>query len=454
MIQLSDLAAWLQVDLLGQDYEISQVVTDSRCVTPGALFVAIMGPSHDGHDYLKEACERGAVAAIVARPCSESMSYLFVGDTLSTYARIAAYFRHNASCPVVALTGTCGKTTVKSMLGHVLSHFGETLMTHANHNNQVGVPQTLVRLKAKHEFAVVEVGANHVGEIEQMATVIEPDVALITNVGHGHLEGFGGIHHVMKEKSSLFSHLKPGGIAVINGDQPYQEEMSRRLKHSQKIVTFGLASNAIVRAEDIIVDQQGCASYTLIVHDRVVTKVRLSLLGDHQVSNSLAALAVCYALDINLLQSAARLATLPQVPGRMNPYKLRTGALVIDDSYNANPDSFNVALSVLSRCSSPRVLVMGDMAELGDEAVHFHQVLGQKAKSLNLDQLLAVGDQSAETVRHFGSGGQLFESQDLLLKHLEKLVHNEVSILIKGSNSSQMNKIASVIVKEETEAYV
>ena len=240
----------------------------------------------------------------------------------------------------------------------------------------------------------------------------------------------------------------------MNSDQPYQEEMSKRLRHGQKIVTFGLDAQAVVRAEDILIDQQGCACYTLMVHDRVVTKVHLSLLGEHQVSNSLAALAVCYALDVNLLQASSRLATLPQVPGRMSPYKLRTGALVIDDSYNANPDSFDVALTVLSRCPSPRVLVMGDMEELGDEAAHFHMMLGQKAKMLHIDQLLAVGSKSAEAVKHFGLGGELFESHDLLLKRLDKLVHNKISVLIKGSNSSQMHKVASGIIKEETEAYV
>lgn len=453
MMQLSQIAEWLQVDLLGEDVEVTQVVTDSRCVTPGALFVAIAGPKYNGHDYLKEAKERGAVAAVVSCPSQESLTYLFVGDTLTAYARIAAFFRNNGKCPVVSLTGTCGKTTVKSMLGHVLSGFGETLMTHANHNNQIGVPQTLVRIRDKHEYAVVEVGANHVGEIEQMACVIQPDVALITNIGAGHLQGFGDVQCVMSEKASLLSHLKSTGVAVLNQDQPFFNDLLKRLKHQQPVISFGLSNDAVVRAEDVSLDDSGCAQYNLMIHQKIHSRVILPLLGRHQVMNSLATIAVCLALDLHLSQVVESLKTLPQVPGRMSPYKLRSGALVIDDSYNANPDSFEAALDVLANCPQPQILVMGDMVELGEDAQRFHQKVGLRAKELGIQKILAHGPGSAESVRMFGAEGEIFESHEMLLNRLDALVHNKVSVLIKGSHSSQMHAVAASVLHEETEAY-
>jgi UDP-N-acetylmuramoyl-tripeptide--D-alanyl-D-alanine ligase len=446
MVKLSDLAQWLQVDIQGRDIEITSVVTDSKSVIPGSLFVALSGPNYDGHDFLADAQSRGAVAALVSCPMTGDMSYVFVGDTLRALGRLAAYYRAQVSCPVIGLTGTCGKTTVKAMLAHVLSGVGHTLVTHANHNNQVGVPQTLLRLRSDHDYAVVECGANRIGEIATLAHMVKPNVAIITNVGEGHLLGFGDVSQVVREKSQLLGSLVAEGVAVLNADQPYFASMAKKLSDTQTIVSFGLTASAMVSARDIISDTEARASFMLVVNGRPEGRVHLPLLGAHQVSNALAVVAATMSIGVSMGHIKKALETVPEVPGRMVRREAINEAIILDDTYNANPWSFEVALQTLASYAGDQLLVIGDMAELGNEAKQYHQRLGQRASELGIKKMMACGQWSSYTADAFLGEATIFATRKELVARMRQVLHNEMVVLVKGSNCAKMGEVVEALL--------
>ncbi len=448
-MMLSDLAKHLGVTCAFDEVIFSGVKTDSRAVVPGDFFVALQGPQYDGHDFLSQAKAKGAVAVLVSKPIQIDLPFLMVEHTLPAFGRVGHFFRSQVKCPVIALTGTCGKTTVRTMLAHILSQFGPTLSNAENHNNQIGVPQTLVRLNAEHCFAVVECGTDHHGEIPALSAIVEPDVALITNVDAGHLDGLGSIEQVLKEKSALLGGLKHQGFAILNADQPYLNDMKKHLLGDQKVITFGVSHEAEVRATDVRLGKWGCAHFMLSLRGRPEGEIQLTLPGEHQIANALAAVAVCVSLGLALDKVRKALSSVPQVPGRLVMRKGLHGSLVLDDAYNAGPRSFEAALKVLAASPGKHMLVMGEMRELAEEGERYHRKVGEMALSLGVDRLLAYGDLCRHTVSAFGQGAEYFETRESMLSSLTAMVQEGWTLLIKGSFSTKMSEIVEAILAKD-----
>lgn len=447
MFKLTEIAEWLAVDLNGEDCEINSIVTNSEEVTKGALFVALVGPKHDGHDYVNRAIEKGAVAVMVSRPITQTVSHLLVQDTLLGFAELGRFYRSRVSCPVIGLTGTCGKTTVKAMLAHVLAQQGTTLATQANHNNRVGVPQTLVKLRPEHQYAVVECGINEPGEMACLAKMVEPSIAIITNIGPGHLEGLGDETQVAHEKSQLLDHLRPDGVAILNADQPFLDEMKTKLTGKQKLITFGLSEQAEVRAKEIELDGQGYPRFQLEVNGVDYGVFHLPLLGQYQVLNALVVIAACLELAVPIDAIRSALQTVVGVKGRMHTREGINGAVILDDAYNANPTSFEAALQVLAAHQKKhKVVVMGDMKELGERAEQYHQEIGKQAANLGVDYLLVCGDLSQHAVACFSGNAKTFFDRKELVATLRQLLHNDMVVLVKGSHSSKMDEVVEAVL--------
>ncbi len=449
MKQLSALSAFLQLPKLSHDVPLVGVKTDTRDLHPGELFVALKGPCHDGHDFVSKAKELGAVAAVVSRSVPVDLPQWVVEDTLATFGQIGHFYRQQVHCPVIAITGTCGKTSVRTMLTHVLSDFGEVLTNTANHNNQIGVPQTLVRLQDHHAYAVVECGTNYMGEIAKLSAMVAPDIAIITNVDAGHLEGIGSVDQVLQEKSSMLGFIKPNGIAILNADQPYLAAMQGHLVASQQLMPFGNSPKAMVKAEHVIFDAQGCARFQVTFKGGSPQQFRLPLPGEHQVMNALAVIAACIRLDLTLEDVAKSLEKAPGVPRRLVRRNGLRGSVLLDDSYNANPRSFAAALQVLAAQASKKLLVMGEMRELGSDARLYHQQVGEKAAELGIDAIVAYGELCKHTVDAFGSCALYFESRSAMIEYLLREIDKDWTLLIKGSLSTKMIEVVEAMSAQE-----
>ena len=451
VVMVSALAGALNVCPLEVDVPLGGVKTDTRyLLKPGELFVALQGPNHDGHDYLQQAKDKGAVAAVVSRSVpAVDLPQWVVPDTLATLGQIGLFYRRKTTCPVIALTGTCGKTSVRTMLAHVLKHFGETLSNEANHNNQIGVPQTLVQLGSHHAFAAIECGTDHLGEIAILSAMVEPEIALITNVDAGHLQGIGSIGQVLEEKSSMLDYLKPNGTAILNADQPYLEHMQSRLGKGQSVLTFGLSDQAGVSAKEIRYDQHGCPAFMLTIGGRPAQRIQLPLPGDHQVVNALAVVAVCLVLDLPIQEVSGALASTPAVPHRLMRRRGLRGSVLLDDTYNANPRSFEAALKVLAAEKGKKLLVMGEMRELGPEEDRYHREVGELASGLKIDAVMAYGDLCQHTVEAFGAGATFFESREAIAKQLAVVLDKNWVVLVKGSHSTKMVEVVEAVLAEE-----
>lgn len=429
--------------------EFSSVGIDSRSIAPGALFVAIRGPKFDGHDFLAAAHAKGVVAALVDH-CIESipLPQIQVTDTLQALQTLSAHVRATFSIPVIALTGSCGKTTTKQLIAQILSTQAPVLATEGTLNNHFGVPLTLLRLKPQHQFAVIEIGANHVGEIAQLTPLVKPTVALITNVAPVHLEGFGSLDAIAKAKAEIFQGLATNGLAIYPKEDAYAP-LWKALLGKTTCLTFGRSPAADIRAEAIELDAQGCARFRLVTPEQAI-QVHLSLMGEHNVMNALAAAAAAYSQKVDIEAIAAGLSSLQAVPHRLVCKKGIQGTTIIDDSYNANPQSMAAALRVLSAREHPRILVVGDMLELGSATVQFHEQLGAQARELGIEALYCFGELTAHTARAFGASAFHFMNQKALIEALRSaLLSNtrlkNATLLVKGSNGMAMWKVGDAL---------
>lgn len=447
-MRLSECAALLSGELAGGDGVFGSVSIDTRTLQPGDLYIAIKGERFDGNDFVEQAAEAGAVAAVVRRGVSASIPTIEVADTHLALAELGGAWRKQTSAKVVGVTGSNGKTTVKEMVAAVLSTDGEVLHTKGNLNNDIGVPLTLLRLAAQHRYAVIEMGANHPGEIAYTASFAVPDVAIITNAGPAHIEGFGSVEGVARAKGELFAALKPDGVAIINRDDAFFDYW-RSVAGGRKIVSFGLSDASDVAASEIkteIIDDRFATTFMLSTPKGSMS-CRLQLAGKHNVVNALAAVGAGLALDLALEQIVQGLQVVKPVTGRLQPWVGRKGNIVIDDTYNANSGSLKAGLAVLTGIGQKPWLVLGAFAELGPESLSMHRDMGSLIKSSGVVRLLATGSDARATVEAFGKGASFYETQDELIGALEQELTGEETILIKGSRMRRMENVAAALVQ-------
>lgn len=443
MLRLSEAATALNAVASGADREFSGVTTDSRAIAAGELFVALRGERFDGHDYVAQAIAQGAAGALVDRvdPGWGDLPLLLVKDTRLALGALAAYWRVRFSMPVVGLTGSSGKTTVKEMIAAILRAEAKAdeavLATAGNLNNDIGLPLTLLKLRSAHRYAVIEMGMNHPGEIAYLTRIAKPGVALITNAQAAHLAGLGSVGQVAQAKAEIFQGLAADGIAVINADDEHASLWEEAAGEHRKI-RFGLEKPAEVSGRFRL---QPFGSEIEMVTPLGNFTVTLPVPGEHNVRNALAASAVAVSLGISPAAVVAGLARIAGVKGRLMKMPALHGATLIDDSYNANPGSVRAAIAVLAGLPGKKILVLGDMGELGDTARALHAEIGIEAKSAGIDQLFTLGDLSAAAAAAFGPGGRHFEYIEDLLHDVENLLAPDVTVLVKGSRFMQMERV-------------
>jgi len=446
---LTGLARLLSATLVGPDLGFAGVSTDTRTLRARELFVALRGPSFDGHAFVPVAAERGAAGAVVERPLEAGLPCLQVDDSLAALGAMAADWRSRFTLPVIAVTGSFGKTTVKEMMAAITATRGEVLATRGNLNNEIGLPLTLFGLDQRHRAAVLEMGANHAGEIARLAAIGRPTVGVVTAAGPVHLEGFGSLEGVARAKGELFAGLPDDGVAIINLDDPFAP-LWRELAGARRRVGFGLTAEAEFRAEQVrqSLDADGPLLEFRLVTPDGAADVRLALPGRHNVVNALAAAAATWAAGWSRDEIVAGLARVSGVEGRMSLRKARSGALIIDDSYNANPTALRAAIDYATALPGETWLVLGDMRELGDASVRLHAAAGEYARRRGVARLFALGPESVAAVTAFGAGRH-FDDAAALAAALDAELPAGVNLLVKGSRSMRLETVIERLVEEE-----
>jgi UDP-N-acetylmuramoyl-tripeptide--D-alanyl-D-alanine ligase len=443
---LGDAARVAGGRLLGEDRRYGAVATDSRTLKPGTLFVALRGPNFDGRDFVAAAAASGAIGAIVDRAVAHALPQVEVPDTLRALQTLGQSWRAEFSIPIVAVAGSNGKTTAKEMTAAILARMGVCMATHGNLNNHIGVPLTLMRLEASHRSAVVEMGANRIGDVAELMRLARPTVGLITNAGAEHLEGFGTLDGVAQGEGEAVSCLEPDATAIINADDAYAGYW-RGIATARRVVTFGVHADADFMAKDTQLSiERGEFATRFTLHSPLgVRPITLKAGGAHNVGNALAAAAAAAAAGASLEEIAAGLDDFRAVAGRL---QLKAGARdswVIDDSYNANPSSVRAGLEVLRSLPGPTWLVLGDMAELGEFAENSHAHMGTYARDCGIKRLFALGPQSSRAVETFGSGAEWFADADSLTRRLKAELAPGVTVLIKGSRVNRLERVVQAL---------
>ncbi|MCU7326626.1 UDP-N-acetylmuramoyl-tripeptide--D-alanyl-D-alanine ligase [Escherichia albertii] len=448
-VTLSQLTDILNGELKGADIALDAVTTDTRKLTPGCLFVALKGERFDAHDFADQAKAGGAGALLVSRPLDIDLPQLIVKDTRLAFGQLAAWVRQQVPARVVALTGSSGKTSVKEMTAAILSQCGNTLYTAGNLNNDIGVPMTLLRLTPEYDYVVIELGANHQGEIAWTVSLTRPEAALVNNLAAAHLEGFGSLAGVAKAKGEIFTGLPENGIAIMNADNNDWLNWQSVIG-SRKVWRFSPnAANSDFTATNIHVTSHG-TEFTLQTPTGSVD-VLLPLPGRHNIANALAAAALAMSVGATRDAIKAGLANLKAVPGRLFPIQLAENQLLLDDSYNANVGSMTAAVQVLAEMPGYRVLVVGDMAELGAESEACHIQVGEAAKAAGIDRVLSVGKQS-HAIGAASGVGEHFADKTALIAHLKTLIAEQqvITILVKGSRSAAMEEVVRALQENGT----
>jgi UDP-N-acetylmuramoyl-tripeptide--D-alanyl-D-alanine ligase len=433
-------------ELTGPDRAYSGVSSDTRTLKSGELFVALRGPRFNANDFVAAAEAAGAAGAVVDAPLARALPQIVVGDTLVALSAAASAWRAQFDIPVIGVAGSNGKTTVKEMIAAILERRGPTLATRGNLNNHIGVPLTLLRIEPTHRHAVIEIGANHPGEVAELVRLARPTVGLITNAGAEHLEGFGSIEGVARAEGEMVAGLEPDATAVINADDEFAG-LWRGMTRA-RVSTFGVARPADFAAVDAVtrIDADGFVTRFTLRAPAGEADIELHLAGRHNVSNALCAAAAASAAGATLDQVRAGLATMRPVPGRLQFKTAPSGAWIVDDSYNANPSSMRAGIEVLAGVDARRWLVLGDMGELGDFAEASHQEIGQFARAQRIDRLFATGKLSALTVEAFGPGGAWFADTEALARAVNAELTREVCVLVKGSRMNRLERVVEALV--------
>ena len=449
MFSLAEAAGALHADRRGPDAAVTRVVTDSRALAPGALFVALAGERHDGHDYVDAALRGGAAAALVASSADpgrwRGAPLLVVPDTKRALGVLAAWWRRRCAPRVVAVVGSNGKTTTKEMLAAILraEHGAEhVLATPGNWNNEIGLPLTLLMLETRHRAAVVELGMNHRGETAALASIAAPDVGLINNAQREHPQFLRGVQEVAEEHADLIAALPPDGTLILNADDAFAACWRDRAD-GRRTLEFGLHSGDVTaprRTDEL------ATALTVHFRGREPLRTTLNALGEHNVRNALAAAAAAQAMGASDRAIAAGLACFAPARGRLQARRTPSGALVIDDSYNANPDSVRAAIDVLAGISARRVLILGDMDEVGEASPAFHAEIGSYARERGVDRLLATGTATAASARAFGDAAVHFPDVESLIAVAAPLGVSGTALLVKGSRFMRMERVVDQLV--------
>lgn len=443
-VTLEWLAEKLDGTLVGENCEITGVSTDTRTIVSGDIFIALVGPNFDGHKFIDVAEQKSADALIVSQPVETNLAYILVADTKLALGQFGAAVKEIVKPKTIAITGSSGKTTVKEMVHAILSRLGKVLATKGNFNNDIGVPLTLLRLEHDHQYAVIELGANQMGDIAYTTGLVKPDVATINNAAAAHLEGFGSLFGVARAKSEIFKGLPDTGAALINIDSQFEAFWLGKLKHLGA-KTFSIKKDADFTAHDITLGLDGCAQFQLRT-PQGNKGLSLALPGMHNVSNALAASALAMEVGASLEDIKFGLENMRQVAGRLQVAQLTNQVKVLNDTYNANVASVSAAIDLLASFSGRRILVLGDMGELGEKARFYHEQVGENAKSQGIDDLYTLGvlSQSASDVfggRHFSDLQQLVETINCDIGHEKR----DITILVKGSRSAKMERVVEAL---------
>lgn len=456
MMDLETAAHDVRGRFSGRNVTFSRVTSDSRTLKPGDLFVALAGERFDGHDYVAQAIERGAVGALVsaARAASLQGNLIVVDDTLAALGRLAAAWRARFTLPLALVVGSNGKTTVKEMMAAALSaHFGAeaVLATRGNLNNAIGLPLTLLRLRDTHRAAIVELGMNHRGETGELAPLAAPTIAVVNNAQREHQAFMRGVAEVAAEHADAILALPRYGVAVINGDDAHADAWrDAALRAGAKVVSFGARRDADVRADVTLhVDRSTLELST----PAGVAELTLCAAGRPMAQNALAACAAALAAGADLASVVRGLATFRPIAGRLAPVTAGNGAVVIDDSYNANPDSVRAAIDVLSRARGERWLALGDMGEVGDQGPAFHREIGEYARIAGLDRLYTAGTLAKGSATAFGRGAAHFDNVGALADALAREAHAGVTVLVKGSRFMRMERVVAALAGTTAEGH-
>jgi UDP-N-acetylmuramoyl-tripeptide--D-alanyl-D-alanine ligase len=444
-----------------QDGIFKDVKTDSRQVSPGTLFVAIPGAKVDGHDFIHIAEAQGAAGVVVSRSVDTALPTLQVKDTVLALGQLAKAYRQSFQIPMVAITGSAGKTTTKEMLTRILAEQGSVLSTRGNLNTEIGVPLTLLGLLPEHQYAVVEMGARKQGDISYLMGLAKPSVSMITNAGIAHQEIFGSKAGIAKAKGEIFEYLQPKGTAIINADDEYANYWRSLLKADQPIITFGTDIGSTQRStpthsvgvfgENIVLEPT--LSQFVLNTDIGAVTIQLQTPGLHMVQNAIAAAAAARALSIPLLNIKTGLEKFLPVDGRLQFKKGLEGVSIIDDTYNANPVSMRAALAVLSQLPGKRIFVMGDMVELGEDSKKLHDDIGRDAKNLGIHKMFGVGLMTTSAIQAFGQNAVHYANKSLLIEALKSDISPDTTILIKGSRFMRMEEVVFALTTDCQETH-
>ncbi|MBL0168554.1 MAG: UDP-N-acetylmuramoyl-tripeptide--D-alanyl-D-alanine ligase [Propionivibrio sp.] len=454
MMDLAAAAKAINGTLMGDNVSFSEVSTDSRKLTGGELFVALRGDNFDGHEFVAAAKARGAAAAVVDSHALEKfepigLPLLVVANTRLALGVLAAHWRARFSLPLIAVTGSNGKTTTKEMIASILKvTFGDAvLVTQGNLNNDIGLPLTLLRLNAGHRAAIIEMGMNHPGEIAYLSSIARPTVALVTNAQRAHLAGMGSIEAIAAEKGSIYEGLSDAGVAVINADD-FWYDLWRAQSSGKRVRDFSCERAADVGGRYQV---RGLENHLTITAQGEQIEVALALPGAHNARNALAAATAALAAGIPLADVREGLSAFRGIKGRLQRRAGLNGSIVLDDTYNANPDSVRAGIDVLAATVGKKILVLGDMGEIGDMTGQFHDEVGGYAKSQGVDRLLALGDSSALAAHNFGAGGRHFKKIEDLIGSLIGELTPETTVLIKGSRFMRMERVSDAVIAQQAE---
>lgn len=447
-ISLQQLQKRFGGELINGSVSFDAVCTDTRQLDAGALFVALRGETFDAHDFLADIDHK--VLGVVTEKAIEgsSLPQWLVADTTIALGQIGRLCREQFDGPVIGITGSCGKTTVKEMLASIFGQHHRVCVTRGNLNNHFGVPMTLFSLAPEHQVLIVEMGASGPNEIGYLCGIAKPGITAVNNVMPAHVEGFGSVDGIATAKGQIYTSLEPGAVAVLNADDNYADYWRGAMPEGVRTLEVGFGHQCAVHADNVELDARGCASFDLVV-EGVTHPVQLQLLGEHNVHNALVAAGCAYAAGVAVAEIAAGLSALSGVGGRMQSLTGKNGAAVIDDSYNANPGSVSAAIELLAQREGKKILVLGDMAELGPEADKAHRDMGQLARERGIDQLFTLGTLSAAASIEFAAGRQHgqrnFSEREALIRALAPELDGNTTVLVKGSRSARMEMVVQAL---------
>ena len=448
---LSFAADATQGTLHGQDCAFDGVSTDTRTLQEGQLYVALSGPNFDGNEFVAQAYGRGAAGAVVSRIADSAAAQIVVDDTRLALGQLASAWRDKQSLTVIGITGSNGKTTLKDMAAACLSTTAPTLATQGNLNNDIGMPLMMSKIDDSHQFAVLEMGANHAGEIAYLTSLAKPNVVAITNAAAAHLEGFGSIEGVAHAKAEILQGEPAPDVAILNADDEYYAYWLSLIEHVD-VLSFGLNDDADFRADQIEI-ATGQTYFSLHLLDTII-EVTLPLAGKHNVRNACAAAAIASSLGVSGEQIRSALESLRPVAGRLQPLPGRRGATLFDDSYNANPLSVIAAAEFLAGLPGKSWFVLGDMFELGEGADKLHNDVGASIHDAGVDRLFTFGELSREAADGFGEGARSFDSLDDLVSDLSSGMASDINLLVKGSRGMRMERVVEALRADTTASEV